>query len=200
MLLDMLGQIYEDQGKFEKAEMVYQRTLQAREKAVGPDHKDTLTSVFNIASVCAKQDQPRRAAYNFYRAYRGFLVLHGEDHPKTIFSLNKSKSCLDAANKLTPSTPEEAKLHLQNNIFGPGKLVRLFEHGKECNLCKAKFTVVNREHHCRLCLQVVCHSCSPTKVLVPILNAKQQVRMCLVCQVALQISPNIPQIYQPASH
>jgi tetratricopeptide (TPR) repeat protein len=200
VVLDMMGQVYEEQSRFKDAEIIYQRCLQAREKGMGPDHKDTLHSVFNLANVCSKQNQPGRAAYNYYRAYRGFLVLHGEDHPKTVFVFNKSRSCLAEANRVTPQSPEEAKLHLQNNIFGPGKIVeRVFEHAKECQLCMTKFTVVNREHHCRLCYKAVCQTCSPAKQHVPILNAKQHVRLCLVCIEALKRSPRIPAIYEAKS-
>jgi len=197
VVLDMMGQVYEEQSRFKDAEIIYQRCVQAREKGMGPDHKDTLHSVFNLANVCSKQQMPGRAAYNYYRAYRGFLVLHGEDHPKTAFVFNKSRSCLEEANRITPASPDEAKLHLQNNIFGPGKIVeRVFEHAKECQLCCAKFTVVSREHHCRLCYKAVCQTCSPTKQLVPILNAKQNVRLCTVCTEALKLSPKIPALYE----
>ncbi|KAJ5160672.1 Pfs NB-ARC and TPR domain protein [Penicillium canariense] len=36
------GNLYADQGKLDEAEKMYQRALQGKEKAWGPDHKSTL--------------------------------------------------------------------------------------------------------------------------------------------------------------
>ena len=34
-----------------------------------------------------------------------------------------------------------------------------------CSQCRMAFTVVNRRHHCRLCLQVLCDTCSPQRLV-----------------------------------
>lgn len=201
-VLNLLGQLYEDTERYVEADAAHLKCLKAREKALGGDHKDTLTSVFNLANTAHKLNKPGRAAFNYYRAYRGFLSIHGEEHPKTMFVYNKAKSCLAESNKQPPTNQEDAKLHLQNNIFGPGKIDRVFEHAKQCEQCDAPFTLVNREHHCRLCYKAVCHACSPTKVHVPLLHAKQHVRVCSVCKTALDVSPRIPELYnvKPSPH
>ncbi|CAG8882505.1 unnamed protein product, partial [Penicillium egyptiacum] len=45
-----LGLVLESQGKYEEAEAIHRRTLQDREKVLGPEHPDTLTSVSNLGS------------------------------------------------------------------------------------------------------------------------------------------------------
>jgi hypothetical protein len=43
-----LGLLYADQGKLDEAEKMYQRALQGKEKAWGPDHTSTLDTVNNL--------------------------------------------------------------------------------------------------------------------------------------------------------
>jgi hypothetical protein len=55
-----------------------------------------------------------------------------------------------------------------------------------CMRCrKAKFTVVNRRHHCRKCGFVICGDCSKNKYLLKS-QADEPVRVCDVCYTALQ--------------
>jgi len=37
------------------------------------------------------------------------------------------------------------------------------KESKYCHLCKAKFTLTKRKHHCRMCGQIFCKSCSNNK-------------------------------------
>jgi Tfp pilus assembly protein PilF len=43
-----LGALYHDQGKLNKAEEMYRRALEGKEKALGPDHTSTLNTVNNL--------------------------------------------------------------------------------------------------------------------------------------------------------
>lgn len=54
--------------------------------------------------------------------------------------------------------------------------------GKECTMCKAKFTLTNRKHHCRGCGKLVCNACSQKRVRYPpewLMDDKQ--RACDAC-------------------
>src|SRR5205809_387309 len=46
--LHNLGDLYRDQGKLAEAEAMYQRALAGNEKALGPEHTSTLTTVDNL--------------------------------------------------------------------------------------------------------------------------------------------------------
>jgi hypothetical protein len=48
--LNNLADLYERQGRYADAQLLYQRALSIREQAVGPDHPDTATSLNNLAS------------------------------------------------------------------------------------------------------------------------------------------------------
>ena len=47
-MVDNLDLLYAKQGKLDEAEKMYQRALQGREKAWGPDHTSTLSTVNNL--------------------------------------------------------------------------------------------------------------------------------------------------------
>ncbi|CAG8883634.1 unnamed protein product, partial [Penicillium egyptiacum] len=47
--------------KYEEAEAIHRRTLQDREKVLGPEHPDTLTSVSNLGSVLESQGKYEEA-------------------------------------------------------------------------------------------------------------------------------------------
>jgi hypothetical protein len=47
-----------------------------------------------------------------------------------------------------------------------------------CN--KAQFTVINRRHHCRNCVLIICGNCSKNKFLIPSQSSKP-VRVCDTC-------------------
>eukprot|EP00045_Choanoeca_perplexa_P013711 m.156234 g.156234 ORF g.156234 m.156234 type:complete len:104 (+) comp16436_c0_seq1:40-351(+) len=55
-------------------------------------------------------------------------------------------------------------------------------HGK-CQICKTKFTVVRRRHHCRKCGKLVCGKCAPKDNTKPIpkQGIMQPVRHCKEC-------------------
>lgn len=44
-----LGDIYSDQGRLAEAEALYERALQDKEKALGPDHTSTFHIHFTLA-------------------------------------------------------------------------------------------------------------------------------------------------------
>ncbi|KAL5325512.1 hypothetical protein ACEPPN_006639 [Leptodophora sp. 'Broadleaf-Isolate-01'] len=50
-----LGYLYADQGKLVVTEQMYQRALQGKEKAWGPDHTSTLDTVVNLGNLYKNQ-------------------------------------------------------------------------------------------------------------------------------------------------
>jgi Tetratricopeptide repeat len=49
--------LYVNQGKYEEAEPLYQHTLVIRERVLGPDHPDTVTTRENYASLKEKMNE-----------------------------------------------------------------------------------------------------------------------------------------------
>ena len=50
-----LGNVLSSQGKYEEAEAMHRRALEAKEKVLGREHPNTLTSVSNLGNVLSSQ-------------------------------------------------------------------------------------------------------------------------------------------------
>ncbi|HQG49121.1 MAG TPA: tetratricopeptide repeat protein, partial [Sedimentisphaerales bacterium] len=59
--LDNLGGIYETQGHFGRAELLYNRSLRIREKSFGRDHSETARSLERLAALYRKSGRERAA-------------------------------------------------------------------------------------------------------------------------------------------
>ena len=79
--LNNLAGLYESQGKYGKAEPLYQRSLAIREKALGPDHPDTAQSLNNLANLVSEQGKYGQAEPLYQRSLAIFEKALGPDHP-----------------------------------------------------------------------------------------------------------------------
>jgi tetratricopeptide (TPR) repeat protein len=82
-VLHSLGYLYSDQGHLDKAEEMYVRALQGYEKAWGPDHTSTLTTVNNLGTLYADQGKLDEAEKMYNRALRGYERALGRVQAKT---------------------------------------------------------------------------------------------------------------------
>jgi hypothetical protein len=71
------------QGKYEEAEAMHRQTLATREKVLGREHPDTLTSVYCLAHLLAKQHMFKESLNLYRRACDGYSKVLGEHHPTT---------------------------------------------------------------------------------------------------------------------
>ena len=68
---DVIGDLYEDQGKLREAEDMYVRALAGKEEALGPEHTSTLRTVNNLGLLYRCQDKLRKAEDMFVRVLAG---------------------------------------------------------------------------------------------------------------------------------
>lgn len=73
----------DDMGQYEAAREMNQSTLKAREKVLGREHPDTLTSVYCLADLLAKQHMFEESLSLYKRACDGYSIVLGEHHPTT---------------------------------------------------------------------------------------------------------------------
>ncbi|KAL5353528.1 hypothetical protein ACLOAV_001565 [Pseudogymnoascus australis] len=83
-----LGDLYADQGKLVEAEQMYQRALQGKEKAWGPEHTSTLSTVNNLGLLYADQGKLVEAEQMYQRALQGKEKAWGPEHTSTLSTVN----------------------------------------------------------------------------------------------------------------
>ncbi|KAH8671817.1 TPR domain protein [Tricladium varicosporioides] len=86
-------------GSYKAAEDMDRRALEGREKALGEDHPDTLTSVSNLALVLQDQGKYEQAEELSRRALGGWEKALGEDHSNTLTSVDNLASVLQKEGK-----------------------------------------------------------------------------------------------------
>ncbi|KAF2686316.1 hypothetical protein K458DRAFT_430168 [Lentithecium fluviatile CBS 122367] len=74
-------------GEFKAAEKVGRTCVEAREKALGPEHIGTLTSVSQLGSVLERQGKYEEAEAMHRRALKGYEKALGAEHPDTLTSM-----------------------------------------------------------------------------------------------------------------
>ena len=88
--LNNLAALYGAQGKYTEAEPLYKRSLQIREKALGPDHPDVGQSMNNLALLYEAQGKYAEAEPLYKRALAIVEKAVGPDHPYVAASPEQS--------------------------------------------------------------------------------------------------------------
>ncbi|KAF6804850.1 NB-ARC and TPR domain protein [Colletotrichum musicola] len=83
-----LGDLYSSQGRLKEAEAMYERALQGKEKALGPDHTSTLSTVNNLGILYKDQGRLKEAEAMYERALQGKEKALGPDHTSTLDTVN----------------------------------------------------------------------------------------------------------------
>jgi tetratricopeptide (TPR) repeat protein len=76
-----LAVLYEEQGKYEKAEPLYKRALIIVEKELGPEHPTVAASLNNLASLYSIQKLYSQARPLLKRALKIWVKTLGPEHP-----------------------------------------------------------------------------------------------------------------------
>jgi hypothetical protein len=78
-------------------------------------------------------------------------------HPR-----NVKETLRDAVNAFTRSVDAP----VPDVFMELGQQNKLWVSRAACDICSVKYSLINREHHCRSCLRSVCSSCSPRSAFV----------------------------------
>ncbi|KAK3950425.1 hypothetical protein QBC32DRAFT_264587 [Pseudoneurospora amorphoporcata] len=63
---------------------MYQRALEGKEKALGPDHTSTLDTVYNLGILYQTQGRLKEAEVMYQRALSGYSAALGSSHAKSL--------------------------------------------------------------------------------------------------------------------
>ncbi|MBK8209264.1 MAG: tetratricopeptide repeat protein [Rhodospirillales bacterium] len=86
--LNNLGFLYQAQGRYGEAELLYEEALQGHREVLGPRHPDTLLSLNNLAGLYQAQGRHGEAEPLYKEALQGRREVLGPRHPDTLGSLN----------------------------------------------------------------------------------------------------------------
>jgi len=114
--------VLESQGKYEEAEAMYRRALEGREKVLGPEQPNTLTSVGSLGSVLERQGKYEEAEAMHRWALKGSEKVLGPEHPHTLTSVYSLAFLLhqqreyEAASELYQRACNDTNGYLAQNI------------------------------------------------------------------------------------
>jgi len=83
-----LGEFHHERLRYERAETLYRRAMEGREKALGAEHPDTLMSVNNLGILLSDKGDYAGAEALYRRALDGYEKALGAEHPDTLMSVN----------------------------------------------------------------------------------------------------------------
>jgi len=94
------GNFYRNQGRLREAEKMYNRALAGYEKAWGPVHTSTLSTVNNLGLLYADQGRLTEAEMMYNRALAGYEKAWGPEHTSTLDTVNNlGTTLIKAASK-----------------------------------------------------------------------------------------------------
>ncbi|KAJ6042987.1 FabD/lysophospholipase-like protein [Penicillium canescens] len=105
-------------GRYREAETVSQMVLASREKVLGLEHPDTLSSISNLGSVLVSQGKYEEAEAMHRRALQDREKVLGTEHPDTLTSVNNLGSVL-----VSPGKYEEAEAMHRRALEGYEKVL-----------------------------------------------------------------------------
>jgi tetratricopeptide (TPR) repeat protein len=85
--IGLFAGLYRVQGRYKKAERLYQRALEEWEEKLGPKHPETLRTVHNLAVVYWSQGLYGEAEKLYQRALEGWEEKLGPKHPETLLTI-----------------------------------------------------------------------------------------------------------------
>ncbi|KAL2810437.1 putative kinesin light chain [Aspergillus granulosus] len=99
--LKRIGSCLQSDGRYAEAEILFQNVLKIRERACGPEHLDTLTSVSQLGSVLARQGKYKEAEAMHQQALKGREKALGPEHPDTLTSMHNLAFTLNQLGKIS---------------------------------------------------------------------------------------------------
>ncbi len=118
--LSLLASTHREMGNYEQADVFFTRCLEARERLLGPEHPDTLISVFNLATVFSKQSRFEESIPLRRRELAWCCQQNGEDDSGTLSSINALAIDLrDSGEMQEAETLFRALIATKERLLGP---------------------------------------------------------------------------------
>ena len=118
--LNNLALLYQAQGNYTEAELLFKRSLAISEKALGPEHPAVATNLNNLAGLYDAQGKYAQAEPLFRRALAIFEKALGPEHPAVATSLNNLGMLYGAQSDYAKAEPlNKRALAIREKVLGP---------------------------------------------------------------------------------
>jgi len=108
------------EGRYADAEALHRRALALRERVLGPEHRDTLRSLNNLAVSLADQGRHADAKALYRRTLDARERVLGPEHPETLNSLNNLANSLNKQGRHADAEALHRRaLALRERVLGP---------------------------------------------------------------------------------
>jgi tetratricopeptide (TPR) repeat protein len=118
--LNMAGRAYNEAGRYSEAEPLYKRSLQIREKVLGPEHPDVAASLNNLALLYRDQGRYPEAEPLYKRSLEIVEKVLGPEHPDVATSLNNLAELYRNQGRYSEAKPlHKRSLQIREKVLGP---------------------------------------------------------------------------------
>lgn len=194
-LNNQMAQLYQE-GKYEEAIQLGEKTIQAGEKAFGPDHPNVAKSLYNIAGCYYIQNKLDKAEPLFNRALKIKTKAFGPMHPEVadLINLMGNIFSLQGKNHKAEGAYNDA-LTINIKLFGRNhqKVATVLGNLAAVYTSQGKFTKANRYYN--TALQISPESQILLKNKAELLTTKENIAGAIAKELdTLKQSPDDPQL------
>ncbi|KAI9775356.1 MAG: hypothetical protein M1839_001272 [Geoglossum umbratile] len=119
-LAHKVSRYFQTRGAYNSAETVAEKAVRWRVKVLGPEHSDTLASMFHLASVLGNQGRYDEAERMNRQELKLSQKVLGPEHPGTLASMNNLAWMLSSQGKYDEAeTMHRQELKLSQRVLGP---------------------------------------------------------------------------------
>ena len=119
-LANEVGMRLLDLARYSEAEPLFRRAMEARERVLGPDHPDTLSSVNSLALLLDGKRDYAGAEPLYRRAMEARERVLGPEHPDTLSSVNSLALLLDGKDDYAGAEPLLRRaMEASERVLGP---------------------------------------------------------------------------------
>jgi tetratricopeptide (TPR) repeat protein len=125
-LMRWVGRYERVRGAFDSARTIQEQELEFRRRTQGPEHKETLTSINNLAVTVHHQGDLVKARDLLQVSLEARLRLYGPEHPDTLFSMaNLAEVLSSLGDQAGARRLQEDVLRIRLELLGPDDLTTL---------------------------------------------------------------------------
>ena len=92
-LMHQVARVFDEHGMLDEALALYERALQIKETALGPDHPSTADTRYNMALLFKQQDMNAKAKELFLLCAASYEKFYGADHSETTDAVRQASRC-----------------------------------------------------------------------------------------------------------